>query len=113
VHDSSDATLVEDRRTRDELNGTETILVVDDEEALGEVTRRLLIRSGYQVLSASNGMQAVEIASTFDGTIDLLLTDVVMPKMQGRPLRERFVNFDPTCGCCSCRDTHIQSLRPS
>jgi len=38
------------------------------------VTRRLLIRSGYQVLSASNGMQAVEIASTFDGTIDLLLT---------------------------------------
>jgi signal transduction histidine kinase/CheY-like chemotaxis protein len=83
VHDSSGATLVEDRRTRDELNGTETILVVDDEEALGEVTRRLLIRSGYQVLSASNGMQAVEIASTFDGTIDLLLTDVVMPKMQG------------------------------
>jgi signal transduction histidine kinase len=83
AHDSPGAALVEDQGTGDALDGTETILVVEDEEALREVTRRLLTRRGYQVLSASSGLRAVEIAATFDGTIDLLLTDVVMPVMQG------------------------------
>jgi PAS domain S-box-containing protein len=64
-------------------HGVETILVVDDEEGLREVTRRILHRSGYTVLTASSGDQAIEIASTYSGQIDLLLTDVMMPKMQG------------------------------
>jgi hypothetical protein len=63
--------------------GTETILVVDDEEGLREVTRRILTRNGYTVLTASGGAQALELATSFEGTIDLLLTDVVMPHMQG------------------------------
>ena len=63
--------------------GTETILVVDDEEALREVTGRMLTRSGYTVLTASSGAEAVQLASSHATSIDLLLTDVIMPKMQG------------------------------
>ncbi len=63
--------------------GTETILVVDDEQALREVTGRMLTRSGYTVLTASSGDQAIELAASHAGPIHLLLTDVIMPKMQG------------------------------
>jgi nitrogen-specific signal transduction histidine kinase/CheY-like chemotaxis protein len=62
--------------------GTETILVVDDEEGLREVTRRILTRSGYTVFLASGGAEALLIAAS-GIHIDLLLTDVIMPKMQG------------------------------
>ncbi|MHB1783920.1 MAG: response regulator [Acidimicrobiales bacterium] len=65
------------------LLGAETILVVDDEEALREVTRRILARNGYTVITASSGAQAIEIATSHDGPIDLVLTDVIMPTMQG------------------------------
>jgi hypothetical protein len=65
------------------LVGSETILVVDDEEALREVTRRILTRNGYNVVTASSGAQAIQIASSHVGPIDLVLTDVIMPKMQG------------------------------
>jgi two-component system, cell cycle sensor histidine kinase and response regulator CckA len=62
--------------------GTETILVVDDEEGLREVTRRILTRSGYTVFLATSGKEALLIAAS-GIPIDLLLTDVIMPKMQG------------------------------
>jgi DNA-binding NtrC family response regulator len=65
------------------LLGTETILVVDDEEALREVTRRILTRNGYTVVTASSGAEAIEIAASHVGPIDLVLTDVIMPTMQG------------------------------
>ena len=63
--------------------GTETVLVVDDEEALREVTKRILTRNGYTVVTASSGAQAIEIAASHVGPIDLVLTDVIMPVMQG------------------------------
>jgi PAS domain S-box-containing protein len=63
--------------------GTETVLVVDDEEALREVTKRILTRNGYTVVTASSGAQAIEIAASHVGPIDLVLTDVIMPTMQG------------------------------
>ena len=63
--------------------GTETILVVDDEEALREVTRRILTRNGYTVVTASSGSAAIEIARSHVGPLDLLLTDVIMPVMPG------------------------------
>ena len=73
-----------DERSRRTLPpGTETILVVDDEDALREVTGRMLARGGYTVLTASSGNEAIELASSRVGPIDLLLTDVIMPKMQG------------------------------
>jgi len=65
------------------LTGRETILVVDDEDALREVTRRILTRNGYNVVTASGGAQAIEIATSYDKSIDLLLTDVIMPSMLG------------------------------
>jgi PAS domain S-box-containing protein len=69
--------------------GQETILVVEDEEALREVTRRILTRSGYRVLSAGTGPEALKIAEGFHGEIDLLLTDVIMPYMHGRELAQQ------------------------
>jgi signal transduction histidine kinase/ActR/RegA family two-component response regulator len=65
------------------LGGSETVLVVDDEEGLREVTRRILTRNGYVVITATSGAEAIEIAASNEGTIDLLLTDVIMPHMQG------------------------------
>jgi hypothetical protein len=63
--------------------GTETVLVVDDEDALREVTRRILRRNGYTVITASSGAEAIEIVASYTGPVDLLLTDVIMPIMQG------------------------------
>jgi hypothetical protein len=65
------------------LVGTETILVVDDEEGQREVAQRILTRNGYTVLTASSGAQAIELAESHVGPIDLILTDVIMPAMQG------------------------------
>jgi hypothetical protein len=77
------APALRDASTPQSLEGTETILIVDDEAALGEVARRILVASGYEVLIATCGAEAIEWASSFVGTIHLLLTDVVMPSMQG------------------------------
>jgi PAS domain S-box-containing protein len=64
--------------------GTETILVVDDEDALREVARRILVRSGYTVLSAASGLEAIDLATAAPtGSIDLVLSDMIMPEMQG------------------------------
>jgi PAS domain S-box-containing protein len=74
--------------------GTETILVVDDEEGLREVTRRILTRSGYTVLVATGGAEALEIAAS-GVEIDLLLTDVIMPKMQGPTVAKEVKKLQP------------------
>ena len=71
------------------LTGSETILVVEDEPAMREVTRRILVRNGYKVLTAANGPQAISLAAAHPGRLDLLLTDVVMPQMLGREVAER------------------------
>jgi two-component system cell cycle sensor histidine kinase/response regulator CckA len=75
--------------------GSETVLLVEDEDAVRTLTRELLARQGYNVLEASNGEEALRVASTFAGTIHLLLTDVVMPEMSGRDLVRRFLTSRP------------------
>jgi len=75
--------------------GSETILLVEDEESLRVMTRTLLVQSGYHVLDADSGAQALEIAHRHEETIHLLLTDVVLPGMRGRELAERMVLFRP------------------
>jgi PAS domain S-box-containing protein len=80
------------------LVGTETILIVDDEEALREVTRRILTRNGYTVVTASSGAQAMEIAASHDGPIDLVLTDVIMPTMQGPAVAGEMRRIRPGIG---------------
>ena len=69
--------------------GGETVLVVEDEDAIREVTRRILTRHGYEVIAAPNGPAALRISEEYDGPLDLLLTDVVMPEMLGKEVVER------------------------
>jgi PAS domain S-box-containing protein len=75
--------------------GGETVLVVEDETAMRELTRRILAKSGYHVLLAACGSDALREAQQHDGPIDLLLTDVVMPQMLGREVAERMAALRP------------------
>jgi PAS domain S-box-containing protein len=78
-----------------QATGTETILVVEDEQALREVARRSLAAAGFTVFTAANGVEALETAARHTGEIQLLLTDVVMPKMSGRALAQELVKTRP------------------
>jgi PAS domain S-box-containing protein len=69
--------------------GTETILVVEDKAEVRNLTVQTLQSCGYQVLAAANGREALQVSGEYQGTIHLLLTDVVMPYMGGRELVER------------------------
>jgi signal transduction histidine kinase len=68
--------------------GGRTVLVVEDEEAIREVTARILARSGFAVLTAAGGAEAIRAVEEHPGAIDLLLTDVVMPHMTGKEVAE-------------------------
>jgi nitrogen-specific signal transduction histidine kinase/CheY-like chemotaxis protein len=73
----------------------ETVLVVEDEAALREVTRRILARNGYQVITAASGPEALDIARKHQGEIHLLVTDVVMPHMLGKEVAEQILLIKP------------------
>jgi PAS domain S-box-containing protein len=73
----------------------ETVLVVEDQAAMREVTRRILARNGYRVITAASGGDAVTVAASHNGAIDLLVTDVVMPKMPGTEAAERIRTLHP------------------
>jgi len=75
--------------------GTETVLVVEDEEAVRALARRVLASRGYRVLEAGSAADALTLAAEAREPIDLLLTDVVMPGMGGPALAERLVRGRP------------------
>jgi CheY-like chemotaxis protein len=75
--------------------GGETILLVEDEPALREVTRRLLARNGYSVVESQNPDDALRIAEHHPGPVHLLLTDVVMPKLLGKQVAEQVTRLRP------------------
>ena len=75
--------------------GNETILVVEDEEAVRDVAKRILREAGYAVLTAASPNDALLACQAHKGKIDLLLTDVVMPQMSGRLLAERLALARP------------------
>ncbi|MBI4458968.1 MAG: response regulator, partial [Acidobacteria bacterium] len=77
------------------LKGEETVLVVEDEEMLRELTCEFLQDSGYTVLAAGNGAEAIEISKRRQGPIHLLVTDAVMPGMSGRELAQRLESQRP------------------
>jgi PAS domain S-box-containing protein len=71
------------------LTGTETVLLVEDEEMVRDMTKEILQENGYQVLEAKHGHDALLIAEQYHGPIHLMLSDVVMPQMSGRELAEQ------------------------
>jgi CheY-like chemotaxis protein len=77
------------------VQATETVLVVEDSDDLREIAGRILSKNGYQVMAAANGPDALELARAFTGHIDLLLTDVIMPQMNGSELAPRLVASRP------------------
>ncbi len=77
------------------LCGTETILLTEDEDSVRAVTTAALERRGYRVLGAPDGEAALQIARSYPEPIHLLLTDVVMPRMNGRELAEAFERHRP------------------
>jgi PAS domain S-box-containing protein len=76
-------------------SGTETILVVEDDKILREFICEVLIVSGYKILSASNGAQAIQTMEEHAAHVDMLLTDVIMPGMSGRALVSQMVSSRP------------------
>jgi CheY-like chemotaxis protein len=79
--------------------GQETILLVEDEAPLLEVTRRMLAKYGYRLLVAASPGQALQLAREHHGTIDLLITDVIMPEMTGRDLARQILSLYPQARC--------------
>lgn len=79
----------EDKAHRPLARGTETVLVVEDADLVRNLACRILRSQGYNVLEANTGREALAICDTHPGTIHLVLTDVVMPEMNGRQLAEQ------------------------
>jgi two-component system, cell cycle sensor histidine kinase and response regulator CckA len=75
--------------------GSETVLLVEDEEGVRQLTREYLETNGYTVIQAADGHSALELARAHQGTIHLLVTDVVMPGISGRELAERVAKIRP------------------
>lgn len=71
------------------LRGSETILLVEDAESLRKLTREILESNGYTILEAANGEEAIAVSRQHRGPLQILLTDVIMPGMNGRVLAER------------------------
>lgn len=75
--------------------GTETILLVEDEELLCHVVAEMLGDLGYHVLCATDGQQALEVSHAHSGAVDLLITDVLMPDLDGVQLAESLLAKRP------------------
>jgi CheY-like chemotaxis protein len=87
--DGPEATLAAPR------GGSETVLLVEDENAVREPLSKLLRQAGFTVLEAAGGPQALEVAESHDGPIDLVVTDVVMPVMSGKELAAKLLARRP------------------
>jgi two-component system, cell cycle sensor histidine kinase and response regulator CckA len=77
------------------LQGTETILLVEDAEGVRALLQDVLTMYGHQVLVARDGEEGIRLANDHIGLIDLIITDIVMPRMGGRELVERVVTARP------------------
>ena len=73
----------------------ETVLVVEDTEAVRVLAAEVLEREGYRVLTAASGREALALCESHQGPIDLVLTDAIMPGMSGRQLAERVADLRP------------------
>ncbi|MGH7230366.1 MAG: ATP-binding protein [Nitrospiraceae bacterium] len=87
--------IASDEKPRYAPSGSETVLLIEDEEAVRRFARSVLEISGYTVCEASNGMDGLSVAKRVRGPIHLLVTDVVMPGMSGREVAERLAPIHP------------------
>jgi len=79
----------------DRLDGTETVLVVEDEPGVRNLVREVLLKHGYDVIEAADGEDAIRILEKRGpGTIDLLVTDLVMPRISGKELSDKLCAMD-------------------
>jgi CheY-like chemotaxis protein/two-component sensor histidine kinase len=83
------------KTTTQASGGSETVLLVEDEESVRELVRQTLQSRGYNVLEAENGEAGLEVAANHSGTIHILISDVVMPGMGGRALAEQMKRAHP------------------
>ena len=81
------------------LRGRECVLLVEDEPTILKMTSAMLQRLGYSVLAANTPGEAIRLAATFEGRIQLLLTDVIMPQMNGRDLAQQLMANQPELKC--------------
>ena len=91
----------------------ETILLVDDEAPVRGLVRRILQMNGYTVLEAGRGMDALQICQQHEGPIHLLLTDVLMPGMNGQDLAEQVATLRPHARVLymsGCADSTLRTL---
>jgi len=85
----------ETKKPRQEQRGTETILLVEDDDMVKDLTKRILERSGYRVLTAENGEQALNLYTELIGGISLVILDFIMPQMGGKECLEKLCEIDP------------------
>jgi len=93
--------------------GDETILLVEDDDTVRQMTARLLENAGYSVITATNGIEAVNIFKKKGDSIDLVLTDMMMPKMSGDEVCEKVRNIRENIKCIISSGYSIQSLPSS
>jgi two-component system cell cycle sensor histidine kinase/response regulator CckA len=92
----ADASAAAKRPANPDLTGEGTILLVEDEEGLRQLNARGLASRGYTVLEAANGVEAIEVLDRHGGKVDLVVSDVVMPEMDGPTLLRELRIRDPS-----------------
>ncbi len=97
-HEAGGLSRMEDADER-VVRGHETVLLVEDEPALLKLSKRMLERRGYTVLAADSHGEALHLANAHAGQFRLLITDVVMPGMNGRELADKLLTFNPNLKC--------------
>jgi two-component system, cell cycle sensor histidine kinase and response regulator CckA len=95
VDDLGRTPVVESVKVERESGGKETILLVEDEQAVRKATAEFLGNQGYTILEARNGLDALSVVGEYSSNIDLVVTDVVMPNMSGGELAQELVRLRP------------------
>lgn len=96
IDDATASTIVRQEQEAIAPRGTETILLVEDEDVVRGLTRNILMQAGYNVLDARSGDEAIRLCHAHAGPIDLLLTDVVMPEVSGKEVADRLSELRPS-----------------
>jgi two-component system, cell cycle sensor histidine kinase and response regulator CckA len=89
-------TLLKQDKDPEKLGGNETVLLADDERSIRDLCEEVLVEYGYNVITASDGLEAFEIYVNHKGKIDIVILDMIMPKMDGRQCFNELFRIDPT-----------------